>query len=263
MNRIDKKFRELKKESRQALIIYITAGYPSLSKTKELIFEIEKSGADIIELGIPFSDPLADGPTIQLASQRALKNHVALKDVISLVRAIRKKTEIPLVFMTYFNPVFRFGVDRFVREASVAGVDGVIVPDLPPDEADSLIKASRKSGFANIFLLTPTSAEKRIKIVSKASSGFIYYVSLTGVTGARARLPQEIKNKIKGIKKFTDKPVCVGFGVSGPGQASQMSEISDGVIVGSAVINIMHKNLGKKDLVKKVGKFIRSLSRAV
>jgi tryptophan synthase alpha chain len=165
--------------------------------------------------------------------------------------------------MTYFNLVFHFGVDRFVKEASAAGVDGVIIPDLPPDEAGSLMKASRKSGFANIFLLTPTSAKERIKIVSRASSGFIYYVSLTGVTGVRVKLPQEIKNKIKGIKKFTDKPVCVGFGVSGPRQAKEMSKISDGVIVGSAVINIMHKNLGKSDLVKKVAKFIRSLSRAI
>ncbi len=180
MNRVNKKFKELGKK--KALIIYITAGYPSLSKTKELILELEKNGVDIIELGIPFSDPLADGPTIQLASERALKNHVSLKDVIALVRDVRKKTEIPLVFMTYYNPVFHFGVDRFVNEAALAGVDGVIIPDLPPEEAKALIKYSKKENFADIFLLTPTSSDERIRIISKASSGFIYYVSLTGVS---------------------------------------------------------------------------------
>ena len=263
MNRIDKKFRELRRQRKAALIIYITAGYPSLPKTKELISEIEKSGADIIELGIPFSDPLADGPTIQLASQRALKNNISLKGVISMVKGIRKKTQLPLVFMTYYNPVFRFGVERFIKEASNAGVDGVIIPDLPPDEAALLIKCSKKSDFANIFLLTPTSAQKRIRIISRASSGFIYYVSLTGVTGARVKLPSEIKNKINAIRRFTNKPVCVGFGVSNASQAKALSETADGIIVGSAVINIMHNNLGKPDLVKKVGKFVKGLKNAM
>lgn len=263
MNRIDKKFRELKKQGKKALIIYITAGYPSLVKTKELILEIEKSGADIIELGIPFSDPLADGTTIQLASYRALKGGATLEKIIALVRQIRKKTRIPLVFMTYYNPVFRFGVERFVKTAKRAGIDGVIIPDLPPEEAKSLIKASRKLDFSSIFLLTPTSSISRFKIVSNASSGFIYYVSLAGVTGARKKLPDHIKNKIKTIKNFTNKPVCIGFGVSDAIQARDMSKISDGVIVGSAVINIMHKNLAKFDLVKKVGRFVKGLSNAV
>lgn len=261
MNRINKKFKELGKK--KALIIYITAGYPGLAKTKELIFELEKSGADIIELGIPFSDPLADGPTIQLASQRALKNNVSLKDVISLVKGVRSKTEIPLVFMTYYNPVFHFGVARLVKEAAAAGVDGIIIPDLPPEEAKVLVKSARKEKFVTIFLLTPTSVEKRIRLVSAASTGFIYYVSLTGVTGARHKLPTELKNKVRGIKRFTKNPVCVGFGVSNPGQARDIARAADGVIVGSAVINLIHKNIGKKDLVCKVGRFVRGLKNAM
>jgi len=261
MNRINKKFKELGKK--KALIIYITAGYPNLSKTKELIFELEKNGADIIELGIPFSDPLADGPTIQLASQRALKNNVSLKDIISLVKNVRKKTEIPLVFMTYYNPVFHFGVSKLVKEAARAGVDGVIIPDLPPEEAKVLVKSARKERFAAIFLLTPTSVEKRMKSVSKASTGFIYYVSLTGVTGTRHKLPTELKNKVRSIKRFTMNPVCVGFGVSNPAQARDIARTADGVIVGSAVINLIHKNLGKRDLIRKIGRFVRELKNAI
>jgi len=263
MNRIDKKFRELKKQKKPALIVYITAGYPNLSKTKELILEIEKGGADIIELGIPFSDPLADGPTIQLASQRALKNNVSLESVISLVKDIRKKTHIPLVFMTYYNPVFHYGVAGFVKEAARAGVDGVIIPDLPPEEAGALIKSAKKEKFATIFLLTPTSVRKRMKLVSKASTGFVYYVSLTGTTGARHLLPTDLKNKLRSIKRFTKNPVCVGFGVSSPSQAAEISKSADGVIVGSAIIDLMHKNIGKKDMVRKTAGFVRGLKNAM
>jgi len=261
MNRIDKKFKDLKREGKAALIIYITAGYPSLAKTKELIPELEKNGADIIELGIPFSDPLADGPVIQRSSYLALKSGATLNNIISMVKEVRKKTDIPLVFMTYYNPVLSFGVERFVREAKNAGVDGVIIPDLPPEEASILRKISTKLDFSTIFLLTPTSTENRIKIVSKAASGFIYYVSLAGVTGARAKLPGEIKGKILKIKKITDKPVCVGFGVSNAVQARQISRLADGVVVGSAVINAISKNT--KDCVKKTGIFVRGLKNAV
>lgn len=262
MSRIGKKFKELKKQGKKALIIYITAGYPSLAKTKELILEIEKNKADIIELGIPFSDPLADGPTIQRSSYMALKNGVTLEKIISLVKDIRKKTQIPIVFMTYYNPVLSFGVDRFVKSAKAAGVDGVIIPDLPPEEAKDLIKISRNLDFSDIFLLTPTSTKERVAIICKASSGFIYYVSLTGVTGARRKFPSELKNKISAIKNITKKPVCAGFGVSNAMQAAQMAKFADGVIIGSAVVNILHKNLGKKDLVQKIGRFVRGIRNA-
>lgn len=262
-NRIDKKFRELKKQGKAALIVYITAGYPTLSKTRELVFEFQKSGVDIIELGVPFSDPLADGPTIQASSEAALRNNVSLRDIIALVKNIRRSSQIPIVFMTYYNPVYRFGVERFVKSAVSAGVDAVIVPDLPPEEAGDLIRVSRKSGFATIFLLAPTSVTKRMKMVSKASTGFIYYVSLAGVTGARKKLPQEIKGVVRRIKSFTAKPVCVGFGVSGPQQAKEIARIADGVIVGSAVISVIQKNAAKLDLVKKAARFVKGLSNAI
>ena len=261
MNRIDKKFRELRKQGKKALIIYITAGYPGLSKTKELILEIEKNGADIIELGIPFSDPLADGPTIQRASYLALKSGATLKKIISLVKDIRKKTQIPIVFMTYYNPVLSFGINRFVKSAKSAGVDGVIIPDLPPEEAKGLMEISKNLDFSNIFLLTPTSTKKRFIVVSEASSGFIYYVSLAGVTGARRKLPVELKNRIKAIKEITEKPVCAGFGVSNAMQAAQVAKSADGVIIGSAVVNILLKD--KNNCVKKTGAFVKGLRNAV
>jgi tryptophan synthase alpha chain len=262
VNRIDKKFRELKKQKRAALIIYITVGYPSLSKTKELVFELERCGADIIELGIPFSDPLADGPTIQAASYHALKNKVCLKDAIRLVKEIRRRSDVPIAFMTYYNPVYHFGAQRFVKEASRAGVDGVIVPDLPPEEAGLLIKSAKKAVFSTIFLLAPTSTARRIRLVSKASTGFVYYVSLTGITGARKRLERGIANEIARIKRFTDKPVAVGFGVSNPAQAGHIAKLADGVIVGSAVIKVIGGNLNKTDTVKKTGRFVKGLANA-
>ena len=263
MNRIDKRFKKLNKEKKSAFIAYITAGYPNLSVTRDLILELERNGADIIELGIPFSDPVADGPVIQAASQAALKNNISLDKVISLVRDIRKKSEIPLVFMTYYNPVYHFGVERFVKTAAAAGVDGVIIPDLPPEEAKGLTAVSKRNNLANIFLAAPTSSTKRIKIISKVSTGFIYYVSLTGTTGMRNKLPKEIRTNIHAIKKFTKKPVCIGFGVSNSAQARDMAKLADGVIVGSAIVKTIEHNLGKRDLVKSVGIYIQGLSNAV
>jgi tryptophan synthase alpha chain len=259
MNRIDLKFRELKKKGRKAFIAFITAGYPDLSTTARLILELEKSGADIIELGIPFSDPMADGPVIQEASMAALKKKADLRSIFKMVKSIRLKTEIPLCFMTYYNPVFCFGIDNFVRQAKACGVDGVIIPDLPPEEAADLIKAARTTGLATVFFISPTTADKRMRNICDSSQGFIYYVCLTGVTGARRELPRDLPGHIKKIKLFTKKPVCVGFGVSTPGQVKQAQSQADGVIVGSAIIKKIKENAGKKDLVSKVGKFVRNL----
>ncbi len=262
MNRIDKKFKQLKKEKKKAFVAYIAAGDPSLKVTEKLIFELENCGVDIIELGIPFSDPLADGPTIQAASERALKNKVDLRAIFKLVAKIRKHSQISIVFMTYFNPVYRYGIDRFVRDSAVKGVDGVIVPDLPPEEAAELVNAARKKNFKTIFLLAPTSSKKRIKLISKVSSGFIYYVSLTGVTGTRDKLPLEVISRLNTIKKFSKKPLCVGFGVSKPSQITYLKKMADGIIVGSAIVKVIQKNLGKKNLVKNVGRFTKKLVEA-
>ena len=240
-SRIDKTFKRLKKEGKKAFIPYIMAGDPSLQMTKDIVLLFEKCGADIVELGVPFSDPLADGPTIQRASERALKNGVTLRKVISLVKDVRQKTQIPIVLMTYYNPVFKYREDDFIRDAKDAGVDGVIVPDLPPDEAEDFIKISKKTSLNTIFLLAPTSTEDRIKKVVRASSGFIYYVSITGITGAALLLDGSMEVLISNIKRYTDKPIAVGFGVSTPLEATAVAKVSDGVIVGSAIVKKIHE----------------------
>ncbi len=254
MNRIDKTFKKLKTQNKKAFIPYIMAGDPSLEKTKEFVLLFEECGADIVELGVPFSDPLADGPTIQRAAERALKNGVTLKKVIALVRDLKTKTNIPLVLMTYYNPVFKYGEELFIRDAKDAGVDGVIVPDLPPDEAGGLVRLSKKSDIATIFLLAPTSTEDRIKKVASASRGFIYCVSMTGITGAQLLLDGSIERSINNIRKITDKPIAIGFGVSTPDEAAAVSVISDGVIVGSAILRKAQENSeeGLKDFLLKL-----------
>ena len=259
MSRIGKKFAELKDKGGKALIAYIMAGDPSLEGTERLIIELEKAGADLIELGIPFSDPLADGPTIQKAAARALEQDVSLRVVIDLVKRIRKVSQVPIIFMSYYNPVFKYGEEKFVTDAVKAGVDGVIVPDLPPEEAGSLTALARGKGLDTIFLLAPTSDEDRIKTVCKNSTGFIYYVSLTGVTGTREGLSKDIKGMVKMIKAHTKNPVAVGFGISSPEQAREISSWADGVIVGSAIVKVIEENIGKKTMPKKVHDFVKSL----
>ncbi|MBL7156699.1 MAG: tryptophan synthase subunit alpha [Candidatus Omnitrophica bacterium] len=263
MNRIDKLFTKLKKQRKKAFIVYITAGDPDLKKTGKLVAELEKNGVDLVELGIPFSDPLADGPTIQRASQRAILSGANIKSILQMVHSVRKKVKLPLVFMTYYNLVSHYGIKNFVKDSKNAGVDGVIVPDLPPEEAKELIGAAKKRDFATVFLAAPTSTKKRLKNIAAKSRGFIYYVSLTGVTGTRTRLPSDIIKNVKRLKKITKKPVCVGFGVSNPKQARRISHLADGVIVGSAVIKVIEENAKSKDLYKKVSKFTNSLRKGI
>jgi tryptophan synthase alpha chain len=259
MNRIERKFKALRKKNKKAFIVFITAGYPNLETTRRLVLGFAKIGADIVELGVPFSDPLADGPVIQEASQAALKNKVNLNNIFDLVKKIRKDTDLPICLMTYYNPIFCFGEERFTKKAKASGVDGVIIPDLPPEEGKSFIGLANKSGLDTVLFLSPTSTNGRIKFVSGLSKGFIYYVSLTGVTGVRASLPSDIVKKIREIKKNTGKPVCVGFGVSLPSHVRQVYKIADGVIIGSAIVKKIKENIGKPDLVKKVVNFVSIL----
>lgn len=260
MNRIDKKFKALKKEQKKAFIAYVTAGDPTLAMTERIVLDLERSGVDVVELGIPFSDPLADGPTIQAASERALKNRINLRKVFKAVKRLRAKTGVPIAFMTYYNPVLKYGIANFFKGCRASGVDGVIIPDLPHEEAGEIVIGGRQSGVATIFLASPTSTRKRIKDIAKKSSGFIYYVSLTGVTGARKKLPHEIASNVRLIKSMTDKPVAVGFGVSNAGAARSISRIADGVIVGSAIVKIISEN---KDVIARVSRFTRNLARAI
>ncbi len=264
-SRLKEVFARLKENGDKALIAFITAGDPDLKTTEKTIYELEKSGVDIIELGIPFSDPMADGPTIQASSERALKAGTTPAGVFKLVAEVRKKTSIPIVLFGYYNPVFAYGPEKFAREMARAGADGVLVVDLPPEESGEFKTELKKHGLDLIYLLTPTSDDSRMKIVSEDASGFVYYVSVAGVTGARKSLANtSIDKAVKHVRRFTDLPVGVGFGISTPRQARLACRAADGIIVGSAIVNIMAKNQkNKKSIPGKVGDFTATLKRAI
>lgn len=262
MNRIDRTFSQLKSRKKKAFIAFMTAGDPNLKATEDLALAFEKAGVDILELGVPFSDPLADGPTIQASSQRALKKGVNLPGILRAVASIRKKSQMPICLMTYYNPVYHYGEAKFVKDAVAAGVDGVIIPDLPPEEGAELIRYARKAGLATVFFLAPTTEKKRMPAVARASSGFIYYVSLTGVTGARQKTATDYRARLLEAKKLTATPVCVGFGVSSKEQVKAAAKIADGVIVGSAIVNCIARNSGNKNLVNHVSQFVKELASA-
>jgi tryptophan synthase alpha chain len=264
MSKIKNTFNRLKKKNETALIPYIMAGDPDLATTKTLVLEMEKSGADIIELGAPFSDPLADGPVIQKAALRSLANRTSIADVLGLVADVRKSSSIPLILMTYYNLIFKYGEERFVHDAVTAGLDGLILPDLPPEEAGTLIPAAKKEGLDTIFLLAPTSTDDRIKLIAKVTQGFVYYVSLTGVTGSKLAVQNSIKDSLHRIRSVTNKPIAVGFGISSPDQAAQVAMWgADGVIVGSALVKVIEENAGNPELVSRVVAFVKALKQGV
>ena len=261
MNRIDAVFTRLRRKKSKALIAYLTVGFPSVRLLPEMVKTLGAEGVDLIELGIPFSDPLADGPTIQAASNLALRTGVTPRLVLKLVAQMRRAgQEVPMALMTYYNPVFRYGLRNFCRDAAASGVDGLIVPDLPPEEAGDLLHAARPAGLDTIFLAAPTSPPERVRRIAKVSSGFIYYVSLTGVTGSRAALPPEISAQVKGIKRMTNRPVCVGFGISRPAQVTEAVRVADGAIIGSALLETIGR--AKRNPVKAVAGFIRPMRKA-
>lgn len=263
MNRISQTFERLRSEGKKALIPFITAGDPDLLTTEKLIFILEKNGADLIELGVPFSDPMADGPTIQIASERSLIKKTNLKVVLELVKRVRAKTTIPIILMGYYNPFFIYGLKRLAHDAKEAGVDGILTVDLPPEEAGEMKAQINRVGLDLVFLLAPTSDDVRIKLITKIATGFIYYVSLTGVTGVRSKLDKDIKKQLKKIKKYTDLPVGVGFGISSPLHAKVVAKWADAVVVGSAIIKIIENSRSKKQMLQKVGQFVSSLKRAM
>ncbi|HEY93049.1 MAG TPA: tryptophan synthase subunit alpha [Dehalococcoidia bacterium] len=226
----------------KALIAYITVGYPNMRTTLEVASVLSDNGCDIIELGIPFSDPLADGVTIQKASHQALQQGVTPQACLEVAYQLRQKLATPLVFMTYYNPIFNFGVEAFCQASTAAGIDGLIVPDLPLEESAELEAITQKYNLDLVYLLAPTSTEKRVSIVANRSRGFIYLVSLTGVTGARVTLPPELEGFIKRVRQKARQPLCVGFGISTPEQARRVAKVADGVIVGSRLIQLMEED---------------------
>lgn len=256
MNRIGSKFERLK---HKAFIPYITAGDPSLEISEQIILELERSGADIIELGVPFSDPMADGPVIQRASERALAHHVSVRDCVDLVRRVRQQSEVPIVLFSYLNPLLSLGLDRLGEDLRMAGVDGVLATDLVPEEAGEFRAAMRAANIDLIFLVAPTSTDERIKLVSEASGGFVYAVSRTGVTGVRQNLSEAAANLVERVRRFTNLPVAVGFGVSTPEQVAEVWQHADAAVVGSRIVAEIEGSAGQPGLVGKVGELARWL----
>jgi tryptophan synthase alpha chain len=265
MSRIAQTFQQLRKHGRRALIPYITAGDPEPWVTVPLMHALVKAGADILELGVPFSDPMADGPVIQRASERALRNRVRLTDVLNMVREFRAKDDkTPVVLMGYLNPIEVMGYERFAAEAATAGVDGVLTVDLPPEEAGAFTPALRRHNLDAIFLIAPTSGEERVGRIAEAASGFIYYVSLRGVTGAAHLDVTEVEAKLKAIRRHTRLPLGVGFGVNSPEMAATMARLADAVVVGSAIVRRIEELSGAPDRVLgEVPAFVVSLRRAM
>jgi tryptophan synthase alpha chain len=261
-NRIRKRFKQLAATGDKALVTFITAGDPDLSVTARLLPLMAEAGADIIELGIPFSDPMADGPTIQRSSERALAAGTTLEQVLQLVTTARKQTDVPIVLMGYSNPVYCYGWQRFAQDAVAAGVDGLLLVDLPPEESGELLPAARAAGLDLISLLTPTSGPDRIKTASRHGSGFIYYVTVTGVTGARQTVSGSLADELKAVRAGVTLPVAAGFGIATPEQARQVASLADGVVVGSAIVKLFEQFQGD-DLQREVTTLIRSLKQAL
>ena len=237
-NRLIQKLKEAKKEKTKLFCAYVTLGFPNISTTEALIPVLERAGTDIIELGFPFSDPLADGPTIQFASEQAIKNGVQLKDAFRLMKKLRHKgLKIPVLFFSYLNPLMHYGVSRAVRQLKQSGFDGLVIPDLPPEEGRMWEPWFKNSDLSIVYLIAPTTSLQRMRDIAKRSSGFVYYVSLRGVTGMRSLLPPDLISKIKEVKKATEKPVLVGFGVSHEKQVRAIGRVADGIIVGSAIVD--------------------------
>jgi tryptophan synthase alpha chain len=260
--RIGGRFRALSEAGELGLVAYVTAGDPSLDATEKIVLAAAEAGADVIELGVPFSDPVADGPTIQRASERALRNGTTLAGVIELVRRLRAHTDVPLVLFSYFNPILQMGVEKFAAAASAAGADGVLATDLTPEEAGEYRSAMRVHGLDTIFLAAPTSTDARLALIAECSSGFLYLISRTGVTGERAVLPEDLPALARRVRKITKLPVAVGFGISSPEHVSVLGGIADAAVVGSALVMEIEKAATPDDAASAVANRIRALKRA-
>ncbi len=263
MNRIDELFARLKTEKRSAMIVYITGGDPTLAASAKIALALEKAGVDLLELGIPFSDPLADGATIQAASGRALAAGASVPGILDLIREIRKTSQIPIVLFTYLNPVYVYGFEKFQNDALAAGADGLLLLDLPPQEATQNVELSQRKGFKSIRLIAPTTPSERLKEITDAAEGFIYYVSREGVTGEQSSLSTDIAQRVKAIANLTKVPVAVGFGISNAEQAATVAALADGVVVGSAIVRRIGEIGNSADLPELIGNFVAPIAKAV
>jgi tryptophan synthase alpha chain len=262
MNRIEERFAQLRRAGKKGFVVYIAAGDPNLEATRELALAFEKSGVDILELGVPFSDPLADGLVNQLAAQRGLESGTTPPKLMETVVAIRKQSQIPIVLYIYFNLIHKVGLEKFIADAAKAGVDGLLVLDLPPEESDNYEALMKKSGLCHIYLVAPTTPEERMEFIVKRGSGFIYYISREGVTGMQTSVATNLASQVAKIRAHTDLPIAVGFGVSNPEQAKLVAQNADAVVVGSAVVNQIAEHGKSPELVAKVSAFVKSIGAA-
>jgi tryptophan synthase alpha chain len=263
MNRIEARFAQLKRDGKKAFVVYIGAGDPHLEATRQLALEFDQAGVDILELGVPFSDPLADGLVNQLAAQRGLESGTTPPRLLETVAAIRQQSQIPIVFYIYFNLIHKVGMDHFVGDCAKAGVDGLLVLDLPPEESDKYEAVMKKHGLNQIYLIAPTTPEDRMAAIVKRGAGFIYYISREGVTGMQSEIASNLATQVAKIRAHTPLPIVVGFGISNPDQAKAVAKEADGCVVGSAVVNQIATNGKSLELVEKLGAYVKAMADAV
>jgi tryptophan synthase alpha chain len=259
MGRVEQRMQELRRRGEKALVPFVTAGDPDLAASEEIVVALEEAGADVVELGVPFSDPIADGPTIQRSSERALRRGTSLRRILELVKRLRTRTELPIVLMGYANPFYALGEDAFVRAAADAGVDGLIVADLPPEEGEQLFSRARDRGIDTILLAAPTTLPERLAMLAQRTRGFLYYVSLTGVTSARETLAAGIAEAVERVRSLSEVPVCVGFGVSTAEHVRELARFADGVVVGSALIDRIERAPSADAAVDAAARFVAEL----
>jgi tryptophan synthase alpha chain len=263
MNRIEREFERLRKDQKKALVVYLTAGDPSLETTEAIILELDKAGVNILEIGVPFSDPTADGPVIQAASQRALQNGVTLENILAMIESVRKCSDIPIILFGYYNPIYRYGNEAFAARASAVGVDGILVVDLPMEESFELRRYTDRMGMDFISLIAPTTNDSRIERIVSRAKGFLYYITVTGVTGTAKPEPADIEREVKRIRRLSNLPVVAGFGISTPQQVAEIAPLADGIVIGSAIVRMIADNQGKEGLPQLVSSYIGEIRKAL
>lgn len=261
--RIGQTFKDLKERNRKALVAYITAGDPSLEKTGEIILGLTNAGVDILEIGVPFSDPVADGPVIQAAARRSLERGTDMTAILDIIELLRDRTDIPIVLFGYYNPIYAFGPEQFARRAKSAGIDGILVVDLPLEESAELRKHTDRTGIDFISLIAPTTSSNRIKMISQNATGFLYYVSITGVTGTAKPLVSSVKEDIARIRDITSLPVVAGFGISTPKQAAEIAPLADGIVIGSAFVRLIEENCQENNMVTIVSEYAKNIKEVI
>jgi len=261
--RIEQHFDALKKKGEKALVVYLTAGDPDLETTRLLMPSLQEAGVDILEIGVPFSDPTADGPIIQAASQRALHSGATLSNILDMIDSIRPVVRIPIVLFGYYNPIFSYGNERFAIRAKEVGVDGILVVDLPPEESQELRQYTDHARIDFISLIAPTTDNSRIQKIAKKATGFLYYISITGVTGTAKPVISTIKSDVERIRSATALPLVIGFGISTPSQAADIASCADGIVIGSAFVDLLVKNIGKSNLIEIASLFVRDIKNAL